>query len=204
MKKREPDSSFFLSTDRTRSSREKFQNRKLNLNRWKCFFFLFGGGQTLDNFAQSGCGASILWDIQNLTGQHPGQPPLVTLLEQGVGPDDLKRSLPTKQFLDCVCCMPKNQWRAKTIQQVFWMTWVWPFWRALSEQRKDTKQVPTVSEAYVLCHSKRAKWPLEIHHFSLQNTGIFAVVQPTGIFSTTPLITVALLYTLECYFYKLR
>lgn len=38
-----------------------------------------------------------------------------------------KRSLPTKPFCDCVCYMPKDQWRAKTIQYGFWMTWVLAF-----------------------------------------------------------------------------
>lgn len=69
------------------------------------------------------------------------------------------------------------------------------------EQGKDTKQVPAVS---VWCHRKRVKWPLEIHHFSLQNSGVLAVVQPIRIFSITPLITVALLHIYVCYFYKLR
>lgn len=45
--------------------------------------------------AQSGCGVSDSADIQYPTGHFPVQPAVGNLLERGVGPCDLQRSLPT-------------------------------------------------------------------------------------------------------------
>lgn len=57
----------------------------------KCFFYC-KGGQTLDRVLQRGCVASICGDIKKLTGHGPGQP-------CGVGPGDLKGSLPIEVIL---------------------------------------------------------------------------------------------------------
>ena len=49
---------------------------------------------------QGGCGASILRDVQNLTGQSPKQPALGDpSLSRWVGPDSLQRCLPTSTIL---------------------------------------------------------------------------------------------------------
>lgn len=63
-----------VSTDRTRSNKQEFPNRKLNLN--KRNFFYCEGGQTLEHVAWRGYGVSVLGDIKNLTGHDPKQPDL--------------------------------------------------------------------------------------------------------------------------------
>jgi len=78
----------------------KLKHIKFCVNARK-YFFTCKGNQTLEQVAQRGCGASIYEDMQNLTGHSPvlGNLLWLTLLEQGVGLDDLKRSLPNSMIL---------------------------------------------------------------------------------------------------------
>ncbi|KAK4817922.1 hypothetical protein QYF61_002763 [Mycteria americana] len=61
--------------------------------------FYCEGDRALAQIAQGGCGVSILGDVQKPLNMVLGSLLWVALLEQGVGPDDLQRFLPTSAIL---------------------------------------------------------------------------------------------------------
>jgi len=86
--------------DRTLSSCAQFQDQRQRARTEPQEFPSTSGGTlSVAQVAQGGGGVSTLGDAQEPSGHSHGQPALVVLLEQGVGPGDLQRPLPTSTLL---------------------------------------------------------------------------------------------------------
>lgn len=95
-----------VSNNKMRSTEHKLKYRKFLKNtggktqQKPTNLFYCEGGQILKQVAQQCCKSSILHDMQNLTGEGPGQLALADpVLSRGVRLDDLLRFLPTSIIL---------------------------------------------------------------------------------------------------------